>query len=206
MNEQEVRAMFLLADIPVIGLRKVDNGYWPKDPEFQERRDKEPWWIVDIGRGSIEIGNRKSVVEIEWCNTGIVFPFIPHDGHDNFSDKHIIKDVNTTVWETGCHSRGYGGAVSTLTALRKTFSRHDFLKAYWAEHPVAEEDKKEWIIVGMKAHWENIMVERIEVIIKAANPTFALQEFYEKYPSHRKIVLGLKEEIEFRRLRLQLCQ
>jgi hypothetical protein len=206
MNEQQVRAIFLLAAIPVVSLKMVDNGYWPDGPEFKERREQEPWWIVNTGHGEIEIGARKRVIDIEWCNTGLVFPFVPYDDIVPPHYRHIMRDPNVTTWETGSHAWGYGEAVSVLTALRKCFDTHDFLKKYWAEHPVQEADKKDWLIVGRKAHWASSIVDRVEVTISAANPTFALQEFYVKYPLHRKILLGEEKEIMSMRKRMELCE
>lgn len=195
MNEQQVRAMFLLADIPVLSLKRVENGYWPDCPEYKEIREESPWWIVDTGRGEIEIGDRKRVVEIEWCGMGIVFPFVDPEGDINSSDKHFVKDINVTKWETGSHAWGYGQAVSVLTALRKTFGRHDLLKEYWAKNPAAEADKKNWLIRAGKAHWATNIVDNVEVVIKASNKTFALQEFYAKYPKHRVTSIDLEEEV-----------
>lgn len=196
MNEQQVRAMFLLADIPVVSLKQVPNGYWPDCADYKELREQSPWWLVDTGRGEIEIGDRKKVVEIDWCGMGIVFPFVdPRREEARGTDIHIVRDPNITTWETGSHAWGYGQAVSVLSSLRKTFERHDFLKYHWSENPVAEADKKKWFITAMKAHWATGIVDRVEVTISAANKTFALQEFYINYPKHRVSGINLEEEV-----------
>lgn len=204
MNEQQVRAIFLLADIPVVSLTKVENGYWPDCEEYKELRVLNPWWLVDTGRGEIEIGDRKKVVNIEWCNTGVVFPFIDQNGEDNVTDKHFIRDINVTKWNTGCHAWGYGQTVTALTNLKRCFGRHDFLKGHWDKNPPKEEDKKNWLIVARRAHWVTDGEDRIEVTISAVNETFALQEFYTQYPKHRVTIIDDKKHHSAERVRLTM--
>lgn len=69
MTEEKVKALFLLADIKVLKLWKLENKYWPK--AYTDMIMANPWWLVKTPIGLIEIGNRKRVVNIDWSDTNI---------------------------------------------------------------------------------------------------------------------------------------
>lgn len=69
MTEEKVKALFLLADIKVLKLWKLENKYWPKT--YTDMIMANPWWLVKTPIGLIEIGNRKRVVNIDWSDTNI---------------------------------------------------------------------------------------------------------------------------------------
>lgn len=68
MKETEVRALFLLADIPVNSIHKIENEYWPDHPDYNQVKKDNPWWIVITNGSVIKIGWRKRVINIDWTN------------------------------------------------------------------------------------------------------------------------------------------
>lgn len=68
MQEENVRAIFLLAGIRVIFLEKVANRYRGLDKPTAEYW----WWAVETRFGKVVIGWRKNVIHIDWEDTGMV--------------------------------------------------------------------------------------------------------------------------------------
>lgn len=64
--QDKMLALFLLAGIKVLGTDEIPNQYWPRTPDYLEIRDKSPWWLVYTEFGTIKIGWRKRVIEIDW--------------------------------------------------------------------------------------------------------------------------------------------
>ena len=67
MNEEMVRALFLVAGIDILNLWKIENKYWPE--AYVEERRASPWWLIQTKWGMIEIGWRKRVISIDWSDT-----------------------------------------------------------------------------------------------------------------------------------------
>jgi len=60
----EIEAIFTLADIKVIRVWELPNGY--------TRESKTPWFLVRTPYGLIQIGWRKRVLAIDWIDTGVL--------------------------------------------------------------------------------------------------------------------------------------
>lgn len=69
MNEEEARAIFILAGIAVNKMHRLENKYWPE--AYVEERRLSPWWLVSTPYGLIEIGWRKRVISIDWGDTKV---------------------------------------------------------------------------------------------------------------------------------------
>lgn len=101
MRNEEVCAAFLLAGIVVLETVQIENGYWPE--AYTERRAANPWWKVLTPFGTIVIGKRKRVFNIDWTDTSI---------RGVVTEDHVTKD------ETHVHAWSIGKAVDYLAALR----------------------------------------------------------------------------------------
>ena len=69
MTEDQVGAVFTLAQIPVLGMQEIPNQYWPDHPSYDDVRT--PWWLVRTSVGVIKIGMRKRVFSVNWKETPI---------------------------------------------------------------------------------------------------------------------------------------
>lgn len=79
MTEERCRSIFNLADIKVLNLWELPNGYWPRPYEgmsdadylrYSRWRNESPWWLAKTPYGLIRVGWRKKVIEIDWSDTG----------------------------------------------------------------------------------------------------------------------------------------
>jgi hypothetical protein len=68
MNQDQAKAIFVLAGIEVLKMWELPNGYWGK---IHNPPPTGPWWLVKTYAGLIEIGWRKRVISIDWSDTGI---------------------------------------------------------------------------------------------------------------------------------------
>lgn len=102
MNEDQARAVFLLAGLPVTSLYRLENGYWPD--AYVEMKAKSPWWLGMTEYGPIRIGWRKRVIEIVWTDIPVRIAALTTD--------------NVTKWDCGVHAYSYGHAVDYLSQLR----------------------------------------------------------------------------------------
>lgn len=102
MTQDQVRALFVLAGIPVKTFHKLANNYWPECAEYERLRREYPWWLAETDFGLIRIGWRKRVISIEWEGTSI--------------RKEVTKD-EVTKDKQMVHAWSYAKAVEYLTAL-----------------------------------------------------------------------------------------
>lgn len=100
MKEATVLAVFALAGIEVLSTTQIENGYWPE--AYTERRENNPWWKVLTSVGTITIGKRKRVFNIDWTDTSV---------------RHIVTEDHVTKDETHVHAWTIGKAVDYLAAL-----------------------------------------------------------------------------------------
>jgi hypothetical protein len=100
MQEDKVRAIFLLAGFEVTAITKVENKYWPV--EYVEQIAASPWWEVETQLGKITIGWRKRVIVIDWTSTGF---------------EYIVTNDQVTKDEVHVHAFSYALAVEYLSAL-----------------------------------------------------------------------------------------
>jgi hypothetical protein len=102
MTEEKVKALFLLADIKVLKLWKLENKYWPS--AYVDMIMANPWWLVKTPLGLIEIGNRKRVVNIDWSDTSI---------------RKVITEDDVTKDNTMVHAWTDEKIIEYLKALNK---------------------------------------------------------------------------------------
>jgi hypothetical protein len=100
MNEEQARALFLLAGFKATRFHRLENKYWP-DAYVEERRNS-PWWLVVTEFGPIEIGWRKRVISIRWEDTPA---------------RAILTEDSVTKEETLVHAWSYVKALEYLTTL-----------------------------------------------------------------------------------------
>jgi hypothetical protein len=102
VNEAELKALFLLADIPLLKYYRIENEYWlPGSKEALA----SPWWLVkfDNAFGLIKIGWRKRVIVIDWSDTQIPIP--------DLTDDDVTKESMMI------HAWGYAKALTYLQHL-----------------------------------------------------------------------------------------
>jgi len=97
-TEAQVRALFLLANIDVISVMSIDNEYSPS------LIDTLPWWKVQTPSGTIKLGNRKRVINIDWTDTDVRF---------------VVTEDHVTKSETHVHAWSVGKAVNYLIVLQQ---------------------------------------------------------------------------------------
>jgi len=127
MNEQEVRAIFLLANIDILGLWQLENKYWPD--AYVEERKNSPWWLVKTEYGLIEIGWKKRVISICWSDTPL--------------QKVITKD-DTTKNETLVHAWSYPKAIEYLGLFKKEMKTLQWRLANPEEALAKDAGEAEW--------------------------------------------------------------
>jgi len=69
MKPDEVEAIALLAGIAVHAKHSIVNPYWPSHASYDDVRNKNPWWVLQVEGGQITIGWRKRVIAIDWSFT-----------------------------------------------------------------------------------------------------------------------------------------
>ena len=107
MNEEEMKALFVLAGIEIKSFYKIANEYCPCE-------QCKPWWLVKTPHGLIKIGWRKRVINIDWSDT----PY--RSGESKFWDGRAIETLtndDVTKWGSGVHAWSYGKAVDYLGTL-----------------------------------------------------------------------------------------
>lgn len=100
MNEEQAKALFLLAGFNVTRLHRLENKYWPD--AYVEQRQKSPWWLAITEFGPIEIGWRKRVISISW--------------EDTPARVEVTQD-DVTKTDTLVHAWSYVKALEYLTTL-----------------------------------------------------------------------------------------
>lgn len=97
LTEAEVRGLFTLAGVEILGLKKLKNGYWTRMED-----EPHPWWFVKTARGWVEIGWRKRVLSIDWADTDI---------------RKVVTADDVTKNETGVHAWTEEDALKYLKEL-----------------------------------------------------------------------------------------
>lgn len=100
MNEEQAKALFLLAGFSTTRFHRLENKYWPD--AYVAERSNSPWWLVMTEFGPVEIGWRKRVISISWEDTPA---------------RVIVTEDNVTKEETFVHAWSYVKALEYLTAL-----------------------------------------------------------------------------------------
>lgn len=73
MNEEKLRAIFVLAEIPILRVWALVDGYGysPSDPRYFTTLPTQVWWLVKTPLGLIEVGWRKRVIQIDWSESDV---------------------------------------------------------------------------------------------------------------------------------------
>lgn len=100
MNEEEAKALFLLAGFNVTRLHRLENQYWPE--AYVEERKRSPWWLAITEFGPVKIGWRKRVISINWEDTAA---------------RVLVTEDNVTKDTTLVHAYSYPKALEYLTTL-----------------------------------------------------------------------------------------
>lgn len=103
MQRNEIEALFLLAGINTLGVKQIENEYWPKHPDYDNVRESNPWWRVVTDFGLIVVGRRKKVIQIDW-----------REGNR----RGIVTEDDVTKDDTHVHAWSLGKAVSYLQAIK----------------------------------------------------------------------------------------
>ena len=103
LPEDKLRAIFTMAGIKILDLKKLPNGYWGNAYE-----GAHPWWFVKTSRGWIEIGWRKRVISIDWSDTDV---------------RVIVTEDDLTKGNDHVHAYSEEKAIEYLTALGKEFNK-----------------------------------------------------------------------------------
>jgi len=98
-TEEVVKALFVIANIPVRSVYKIENQYWPDNDHYNDVRKGSPWFLVHIDEGIVRIGWRKRVMSIDWTGTPI---------------KAILTEDDVTKDEQMVHAWNYPKAVEYL--------------------------------------------------------------------------------------------
>lgn len=114
---QKFQAVFLLAGLTPATFKPIPNGYCS-----QKCCEHLPWYEVETMKGTIIIGWRKRVINIDWSKTG-----------NKIAPEKWGKDkVVPTREETFIHAWGYSAAVEYLNVLASIWPhveyREDWLK------------------------------------------------------------------------------
>lgn len=97
ITKLHVAAMFALANADVLGIEEIENEYAPGE-------GASPWFKVLTPIGTIKIGNRKRVINIDWTDTDV---------------RHVVTEDHVTKSETHVHAWSVGKAVNYLIALEQ---------------------------------------------------------------------------------------
>lgn len=98
-------AMFTLANIEVLNSWEIPNQCWPQ--AYMKLRAENPWWLIQVPQGIIQIGWRKRVISIDWSGT---------------SFRGIITEDNVTKSDTMVHAWSEEKAIEYLKALKEHIS------------------------------------------------------------------------------------
>lgn len=112
MNEEKVRALFLLAGIDILKVWKLENKYWPS--AYVDMIMANPWWLVRTPFGLVEIGDRKRVTNINWSDTDI---------------RVIVTEDDVTKDETMVHAYSDEKIIEYLKNLKKATERNENVNA-----------------------------------------------------------------------------
>lgn len=69
MELKHVQSLALLAGLGECKFEEIVNGYWPFHPDYAEMRKLHPWWRITTTFGTIVVGRRKKVFNIDWSGT-----------------------------------------------------------------------------------------------------------------------------------------
>lgn len=106
--QEKVLSLFMLADIKVLDMDEIPNQYWPRVPDYLELRDKSPWWLVYTEFGTIKIGWRKRVMQIDWNRF-----------EDEKASAVIVTDDDVTKSPYNVHAYSEPKAVEYLQNLKR---------------------------------------------------------------------------------------
>lgn len=102
MKIEEVTQLFSLAQIKIIGIKKIENRYWPNHENYAKVKEEFPWWEVTVDFGKIVIGWRKRVINIDWQET---------------NRRGLVTRDDVTKSSTHVHAYSIGDALKYLSEV-----------------------------------------------------------------------------------------
>lgn len=109
-----------------LGKKKKKNKISSKI-QLKKIKSISPWWLVETKYGTIKIGWRKRVIEIDWSATDL---------------RKIIHNQDITKTETMIHAYGYAVAITYLYILFEHLSRIYVMKNEWKPEDVNDYIKR----------------------------------------------------------------
>lgn len=105
MKESTLALRGILQIVGIQGIvDEIPDQYWPETPNYDDVR--APWLRITTARGSIVIGWRKKVIEINWKDSTIAV-----------HGKDVVHENGITHSERMCHAWGYEQAIECLQRL-----------------------------------------------------------------------------------------
>lgn len=96
MNENKIRALFCLAEIPILELTQAPNPYWNGRAGCEEYAAKTPQWKVKIAHGDILVHEHYGgYTQVDWSGIGnLSFHSYP------YSDRRMMGISEETLHST----------------------------------------------------------------------------------------------------------
>ena len=140
MNNEIVRAIFLLAGFDVETLYTKTNPYWGNDsPDYAG-----PQYVVLTIEGMINIHWRKRVLEIDWGGSDPIVVYPIKDQWDrNYATTESITEDHVTKGPVMVHANSYAKAVEYLNQLKRDIDRHQYVTDYARRALINELDDHE---------------------------------------------------------------
>lgn len=180
ITEEDARAIFKIAGIPVLAIYELAHRYYtfnPQEDEEETRRNARyratrPSWLVKTPYGLIELNLRKNVVEIDWKDTGYravtpTEPAVPMSGVKQ--DRHPITSDNVTKTENYVHAWTMIKAVEYLSTLRDRLAdREEDLRK---ESEIETMDEAAWDQLAVDCGYSSGAVASREDMVKIVKQT-----------------------------------
>jgi len=105
MDRAQIESLAKLSGFSDLGkceFEQIRNGYWPSHPDYDQMRELHPWWRITTEFGTVVVGRRKKVFEINWNET---------------SRRGIVTDDDVTKDNTMVHAWSIGDAVNYMRKI-----------------------------------------------------------------------------------------
>lgn len=110
MKLETAKSLLTLAQIPILGVWELPNGYLPDCVEYYQARKESPWWLIKTPYGNLVIGWRKRVIQIDWSD---------------FKFRGKVTKDDTTSEDSFVHAWSEIKAAEYLSNLQKLISESE---------------------------------------------------------------------------------